>query len=107
VIDTVPIVGACGTVVAVIAEDGEEDAPIPIEFVAFPVNVYDVFDCKPVIVRGEDAPDAVYPPGSEVIVYEVIVDPPSAEEAVNATDADPLLNARDVPRFVATRDDGG
>ena len=41
----------------------------------------------------------MYPPGEETTVYPVI-NPPDVG-AVNATDAAPLLNARDVPTSVA------
>jgi hypothetical protein len=58
-----------------------------------------VFDCNPVTVIGDDAPDAVKPPGDEVTVNEVAGAPAAA---VNATDAAPLLKARDVPTSVAT-----
>ena len=54
-----PIVGACGTVVAVILFEAEEAAEVPIAFVAVTVNVYAVADCNPVTVRGLDAPEAV------------------------------------------------
>jgi hypothetical protein len=72
----VPIVGACGTVVAVTLFEAEEAAEVPIAFVAVTVNVYEVDDVKPVTVNGEDAPEAVSPPGLDVTVYEVIVERP-------------------------------
>lgn len=58
-----------------------------------------MFDCNPVTVIGDDAPDAVYPPGEEVTANEVAGAPAAA---LNATDAAPLLKARDVPTSVAT-----
>jgi hypothetical protein len=97
----VPIVGACGTVVAVIADDADEASDVPTEFVAVTVNVYEVADCRPVTVIGEDAPLAVYPPGLEVTVKEEIVAPLSPPE-VKATEAAPLLKARPEGVFVAT-----
>jgi hypothetical protein len=64
----VPIVGACGTVVAVIELDADEAELVPAEDAAVTVNVYAVADCNPVTVIGELAPDAVYPPGELVTV---------------------------------------
>jgi hypothetical protein len=54
----VPIVGACGTVVAVIELDASEEALVPVELVATAAKVYDVADCNPVTVTGE-VPDPV------------------------------------------------
>jgi hypothetical protein len=39
-----PIVGACGTVVAVIALETDDGAEVPAAFVAVTVKVYAVFD---------------------------------------------------------------
>jgi hypothetical protein len=64
----VPIVGACGTVVAVIELDADEAELVPAEEVAVTLNVYAVADCSPVTVIGLDEPDAVYPPGLDVTV---------------------------------------
>jgi hypothetical protein len=64
----VPIVGACGTVVAVMLLDAAEAALAPRELLAFTVNVYDVLDCKPVTDIGDEAPVPVNPPGLEVTV---------------------------------------
>jgi hypothetical protein len=86
----VPIVGACGTVVAVIADEADEASDVPTEFVAVTVNVYEVADCKPVTTNGEDAPLAVNEPGLEVTVKEVIGAPLSPPEE-KATEAAPLL----------------
>jgi hypothetical protein len=94
----VPIVGACGTVVAVIEFDAAEAADVPELFVAVTVNVYKVDDCKPVTVTGEEEPVPVNPPGLEVAVNEVAVAPAAG---VNVTVAAPLLNERPVPTFVA------
>jgi hypothetical protein len=60
--------------------------------------VYEVEDCKPVTVNGDEAPVAVNPPGLEVAVNEVAGAP---APAVNVTVAAPLLYARPVPTFVA------
>jgi hypothetical protein len=87
----VPMVGACGTVVAVMLLDAAEAAPVPRELVAVTVNVYEVLDARPVTVTGDDAPVPVNPPGLEVTVYEVIGRPPSKTGAVKVTDAAPLL----------------
>jgi hypothetical protein len=59
VTDTVPIVGVCGIVVAVIELEADEALDIPAAEVAATVNVYAVADCNPVTVKGLDAPDAV------------------------------------------------
>jgi hypothetical protein len=64
----VPIVGACGTVVAVMLLDATDAELVPIALVAVTVKVYEVDDCKPVTVKGDDAPDAVNPPGLDVTV---------------------------------------
>ena len=45
---------------------------------------------SPVTTSGLPAPEAVFPPGDEVTVYELIAAPPSDAGAVNATDACPL-----------------
>jgi hypothetical protein len=50
----------------VIAEEAEDATDVPTELVAVTVKVYEVEDCKPVTVNGEDAPLAVNPPGLEV-----------------------------------------
>jgi hypothetical protein len=90
VILAVPIVGACGTVVAVMADEADEASDVPTELVAVTVNVYEVADCKPVTTNGEDAPLAVKPPGLEVTVKEEIGAPLSPPE-LKATEAAPLL----------------
>lgn len=95
----VPIVGACGTVVAVIDAEAEDAGPVAVEFVEATVNVYEVALCNPVTVKGDDAPEAVKPPGDEVAVNEDAGPPVVA--AVNETVAAPLLYALDVPTFVA------
>jgi hypothetical protein len=61
-----PIVGACGTVVAVMLLEAADAVPDPRELRAFTVNVYEVLDCKPVTVTGDDAPVPVNPPGLDV-----------------------------------------
>jgi hypothetical protein len=63
----VPIVGACGIVVAVILDVAADAADVAVAFVALAVNVYDVLDCRPVTVTG-DAPVPVNDPGEEVTV---------------------------------------
>jgi hypothetical protein len=64
----VPIVGACGTVVAVMLLDALEAALVPAVLVAVTVNVYETLDCKPVTETGDEAPDPVNPPGLDVTV---------------------------------------
>lgn len=95
----VGVPGVAGTVVAVIEFEEDEAALVPAELVAVVVKVYEVALARPVTVNGEDAPDAVKPPGDEVAVYEVGVPPEVA--AVNVTVAEPLLKAREVPTLVA------
>jgi hypothetical protein len=95
----VPIVGAAGTVVAVTEAEAADARDVPLALVAVTVYVYAVFDCNPVTVTGLDAPVPVNDPGDEVAVYPVIADPPVAP-AVNATEAEPLLNARPEPLLV-------
>ena len=53
------IVGAWGTVVAVTAVEADEARDEPYLLEATAVYVYCVLDCNPVIVIGEDDPDAV------------------------------------------------
>jgi hypothetical protein len=62
----VPIVGACGTVVAVI-ELVTVAVDVPLAFVAVTLNVYAVADAKPVTVSG-DPLVAVKLPGDDVAV---------------------------------------
>ena len=56
-------------------------------FVAVTLNVYEVPFVRPVTVIGDDAPDAVNPPGEDVTVYDVIAEPPFDTGAVNETTA--------------------
>ena len=58
---------------------------VPLVFVATVVNVYAVPFVNPVTVSGLDAPVAVSPPGLDVTVNPVILEPPVAF-AENATD---------------------
>jgi hypothetical protein len=73
--DAVPMVGACGTVVAVIEEDAAE-VNVPLALAAETVKVYEVADCKPVTVIGE-VPVPVNDPGVLVAV-NVVTGPPVA-----------------------------
>jgi hypothetical protein len=63
-----PIVGACGTVVAVIELEADEAELVPIADVAVTVNVYAVADCNPATVIGELDPVPVNDPGELVTV---------------------------------------
>ena len=72
----VPIVGACGTVVGVTALEAEDAEEVPLAFVAVTVYVRAVPTASE-IEMGLVAPVAV-PPLDDVIVYEVIVEPPVA-----------------------------
>jgi hypothetical protein len=88
-----------GTVVAVIAVEAADAAEVPEALVAVTVNVYEVADCSPSTVRGEDAPVAVKLPGLEVAVKDVAAGEPPGK--LKLTLAAPLLNARLVPTSVA------
>ena len=82
-------VGAPGIVMTtgatgVTALEATDTDPVPAEFVAFTVNVYDVPFARPVTVIGLALPEAVWPP-DDVTVYEVIDAPPFDEGAVNET----------------------
>ena len=72
----VPIVGACGTVVGVTALEAEDAVEVPLAFVAVTVYVRAVPTASE-IEMGLVALVAV-PPLDDVIVYEVIVEPPVA-----------------------------
>jgi hypothetical protein len=65
VTETVPIVGACGTVVAVMLEEAELASDVPTAFVAVTVKVYAVFDCNPVTCTEVEDVVALYPPGDD------------------------------------------
>jgi hypothetical protein len=48
--------------------EAADAALVPRLLVAVTVNVYETLDCKPVTVNGDEAPDAVNPPGLDVAV---------------------------------------
>jgi hypothetical protein len=54
--------------IGVTGEDAEDAAELPTLFVATTVKVYGVPLVRPVIVIGEEDPDAVKPPGLDVTV---------------------------------------
>ena len=87
----VPIVGASGVVAGVTALDALDALLVPAAFVAVTVNVYVVPFVRPVMTIGEDPADAVNPPGLDVTVYEVILDPPLFPGAEKVIVATPLL----------------
>lgn len=60
---------------AVTAFDGADGAEEPTPFLATTVNVYDVPEVRPETVIGLEEPEAVTPPGDDVTVYPVIVEP--------------------------------
>jgi len=62
---TAPATGAAATNTGF---DGEDDGPVPAEFVAATVKVYAVPFVSPVTVMGEPVPVAVIPPGELVTV---------------------------------------
>jgi hypothetical protein len=51
-----------GSAVGITSDDARDGSELPIEFVATTVNVYGVPLVRPVIVRGEEVPVAVWPP---------------------------------------------
>jgi hypothetical protein len=97
--------GAAGTVVANTPADAEDAADVPAALVAVTVNVYVVFDRRPVTVIGEAEELAVNPPGEDVTVYDVAAGESPGNEKL--TLMAPLSNAREVPTFVPTTDTGG
>ena len=58
---TADTVGACGTVVAVTAEEADDAAEVPAALVAVTVKLTDADEAIPVTVNGEDEPVAVCP----------------------------------------------
>jgi hypothetical protein len=66
--EAVPIVGACGTVVAVMLEEELLAGPVAVALVPVTAKVYEVALCSPVTVKGELAPVAVNDPGVDVAV---------------------------------------
>jgi hypothetical protein len=81
-------VGAPGTPDGVTELDGADSGPLPTEFVACTVNVYEVPFVSPVTTIGDVAPLAVKPPGVLVTVYPVIGEPPVLAGAVKDTEAE-------------------
>ena len=74
-------------VAGVTGADGAEAGLVPMLLVAVTVNVYAVPFVRPVTVSGEPAPVIVSPPGPEVTVYPVIVEPPFDAGGVKETTA--------------------
>ena len=111
----VPIPGAVGRPNVATDEDGEDATEVPYVFVAVTVNVYEVPGVSPLTVM-VPAPAwdtvPVKPPGSEVAVYPLIVEPPSYVGVLNATVAVvvpvavevPIRGARGTPRAVMFED---
>jgi hypothetical protein len=77
--------------------EAELHGPVPTEFVALTLNVYDVEPLKQLTVIGLEAPVPVLPPGHDVAVYPVILVPPLHDGAVNATVALVAVTAVAVP----------
>jgi len=72
--------------VGVVTEfEAAEAALVPMAFVAVTLNVYVVEPDNPETVIGEDEPVPVRPPGLDVTVYPVIVDPLLDVGGVNVT----------------------
>jgi hypothetical protein len=84
------MVGAPGTVAGTTELLVAEAILVPSALVAVTVNVYVTPLVNPVIVIGELPPLAVNPPGLEVTVYEVIVEPPLNPGAENVIVASPF-----------------
>ena len=93
------LVGAEGTVAGVTDADGDDAGELPTALVATTVNVYDVPFVKPVTVPVLIFPETsvVNPPGEEVIVYLVIVEPPFDTGAVHVTVAWAFPPVADTP----------
>ena len=104
--DTEPIVGACGTVVAVTALDAELAEDDEYELAADTVYVYCVDEARPVAIIGLDVPVNV---AGDVVGLGVTVNtvsgPPNSD-LVNATEALPLLYDLPVPWSVAVTEVG-
>jgi hypothetical protein len=81
------------------ALEGDDAGPEPTEFVATTVNVYEVPFVKPVTVAEVTVPVAmpVRPPGEEVTVYELMVEPPLEPGAFQLTAAWPLPGVAETP----------
>lgn len=94
-----PIVGVCGTDVAVAEFDAVDAKELPYPFVAVTVKVNAVLDGIPVTTTGVEDPLAEYPPDVEVAVNEDANPPPVF--GVNATETAALLNSLFVPTSVA------
>jgi hypothetical protein len=90
----VPIVGACGTVVAVTPDEADEAEDVPYALDAVTVYVYCVLDASPVTVTGDDVPVNVDGDVVGVGVTTNELGAPALVLGVNATDILPLLNAR-------------
>lgn len=82
--------GASGMVAGVTELLAPDDVLVPIAFVAVTVNVYAVPFVRPVIVIGDEPPEAVNPPVLEVTVYEIIAEPPLLPGAEKTTLASPF-----------------
>src|SRR3989344_2473902 len=75
---------------ATTALDASDALPIPTEFVAVTVKVYEVLVVSPLTVAKVPLVVAVMPPGEEVTVYKLIGFPPELNGAVQTTTAVPL-----------------
>lgn len=80
-------VGASGTVAGVTEFEAFEEDPVPAAFVAVTVNVYAVPLVRPMTMAVVVAVAVVVEifPGLEVIVYDVIAEPPFDAGAVYVT----------------------
>ena len=102
----VPIVGACGILVAVTPDEAEDAADVPYGLVADTVYVYEVDEDNPVTIIGLDEPVNVVGDVAGVGVTTKLVGAPPLVDKENATDALPLLCARPEGVSVATTEVG-
>ena len=86
-------VGATGGPFGITAADAVDAAPVPAEFVAVTVNVYEVPFVSPETVHEVVADAQVNAPGDEVTVYVVIAAPPFEAGAVHDTTDVPVAFA--------------
>ena len=110
----VPMVGASGAADGVIALDEPDDRLLPLVFVQYTVNVYDVPIVKPVTVIGlAPALVAVMEEGVEVALHCVTTEPPLFASGVKTTEIEvvlrivgvPIVGASGTPRGVIAGED--
>ena len=90
-------VGAPGIVIGVTEVEAKEGSELPVEFVAFTVNVTAVPLVSPVKLAVKTFPTVNELPEDDVRVYAVIAEPPSEAGAVHDTVADALPATAETP----------